>query len=375
MKRQKFLFIYLRTGGGHLAPARSVAEYFGKFKSDEAETLLIDGFGEKRNFARFVIEDGYRHLQSKAKWFYEFLYATHKSKIVSHISAYLVSINITGYLKKIIKDYRPDKIVLFHFFLIKPVYSTLKNLGINLPVITVVTDPFTAHPLWFLRKDQNFILFSNVLKQKCIQYGINENNLKVFPFILGERFTAAPAKNEIVGLKKKFGLNNNVVLILGGGDGIPNGFRIFKTLASAKGNYDLLMVCGRNNKLYKRVLIQKEKYPGRRIEVYGFVDFIHDLISVSDLVITKCGASTFMEILMCGRIPVVNSYIWEQEKGNVDFILENRLGIYEKRVGMLAGIVNKLFADPGLLVYYSNNIAGAELRNGTSEVAEYLIGS
>lgn len=358
-----------------MAPARSVAEYIEKFKGGEAETLLIDGFGESRKFARFVIEDGYRLLQSKAKWFYEFLYATHKFKIVSHISAYLVSINITKYLQKIIEDYRPDKIVIFHFFLIKPVYSTLKKLGMNLPVVTIVTDPYTAHPLWFLKKDQSFILFSNVLKQKCIESGISPDNLKVFPFILGEKFTSAPGKNEITDLKKKFGLNKNVVLILGGGDGIPNGFRIFNTLASGKGEYDLLMVCGRNNKLYERVLYQKKKYPGRRIEVYGFVDFIHDLISVSDLVITKCGASTFMEILMCGRIPVVNSFIWEQEKGNVDFILENRLGIYEKNINKLAAIMNKLFENPGLLEYYSNNISRAGLKNGTSEVAEYLTGS
>ncbi|HOI28839.1 MAG TPA: glycosyltransferase [Melioribacteraceae bacterium] len=375
MNKEKHLFIYLRTGGGHLAPARSVAEYIKKYKGDEAETLLIDGFGESRKFARFVIEDGYRHLQSRAKWFYEFLYATHKFKTVSHISAYLVSINITKYLKKIIEDYRPDKIVIFHFFLIKPVYSTLKKLGMNLPVVTIVTDPYTAHPLWFLKKDQSFILFSNVLKQKCIESGIKPDNLKVFPFILGEKFKSPPGKNEIIDLKKKFGLNKNVVLILGGGDGIPNGFRIFNTLASGKGEYDLLMVCGRNNKLYERALNQKKMYPGRRIEVYGFVDFIHDLISVSDLVITKCGASTFMEILMCGRIPVVNSYIWEQEKGNVDFILENKLGIYEKNISKLAVIVTKLFENPGLLEYYSKNISLAGLQNGTSEVAEYLTGS
>ncbi|NMB82722.1 MAG: hypothetical protein GYA14_12985, partial [Ignavibacteria bacterium] len=164
MEKQKLLFIYLRTGGGHLAPARAVADHLGKYRSDDIETLLIDGFGKTKWLAKFIIEDGYRHLQSKAKWFYEFLYLTHKLKFISHISSFLVSINITKYMKEVISEYQPDKIVLFHFFLIKPVFATLKKIKKNIPVITVVTDPFTAHPLWFLNKNQNFILFSDKLK-------------------------------------------------------------------------------------------------------------------------------------------------------------------------------------------------------------------
>lgn len=367
------MLIYLRTGGGHLAPARSVAEYIDKYKNDAAETLLIDGFEKSKWFARFIIEDGYRFLQSKAKWFYEFLYATHKFRIVSQLSAFLVSINISKYLSEIFGSYQPDKIVVFHFFLIKPVYSTLKKLKKEIPVLTVVTDPFTAHPLWFLRRDQNFILFSEKLKQSCIADGIAENNLKVFPFILGEKFSRIPSGEMTLLFKKKFGVENqNVLLILGGGDGIPKGFKILKSLLKSSPGFSIIIICGKNKKLFHKATNLRNKYDLKNLFVFGFVDFVYELLSISDLVITKCGASTFMEILMCGKIPVINSYIWEQEKGNVDFIIENKFGIYEQRISKLTGVVKNLFENRILLNTYRENIINAGLENGTAKVAEYI---
>lgn len=373
MQKQKLLFIYLRTGGGHLAPARAVAEHISKYKSDDCETLLIDGFGKTKWLARFIIEDGYRHLQSKAKWFYEFLYLTHKLKFISHISAFLVSINITKYLKEVLLDYKPDKIVLFHFFLIKSLFSTLQKLKKEIPVITVVTDPFTAHPLWFLKKDQNFMLFSDKLKNQCIKNGIEETRLNVFPFILSEKFSEKPDEEKVLLLKSRYGVENKkTLLILGGGDGIPKGKRILKKFIKSSFDYNIIIVCGNNKKLFNQVNKLKQKYNLDNLIVYGFVDFVYDLICLSDLVITKCGASTFMEILMSGKIPVVNTYIWEQEKGNVDFIIENKLGIYEKRIDRLPGIVENLFREKDLYSEFKKNIDNAGLKNGSAEVAGYI---
>lgn len=374
MKKQKLLFIYLRTGGGHLAPASAVADYIGKYKSDIAETLLIDGFGKTKWLAKFIIEDGYRHLQSKAKWFYEFLYLTHKLKFISHISSFLVSINITKYMREIIREYQPDKIVLFHFFLIKPVFATIKKLGYKIPVITVVTDPFTAHPLWFLKKDQNFIVFSEKLKNYCIKNGIEESRLNVFPFVLSEKFSVRPSSQMISSLKNRYNIENkNVLLILGGGDGIPKGKKILNSLNKNRGDYSVIIVCGKNKRLFNQATNIKEKFGWNNLVVCGFVDFVYELICISDLVITKCGASTFMEILISGKIPIVNSYIWEQEKGNVDFIFKNKLGVYEKNVSKLPAIVNRLFSNSEIFNEYKNNIELMKLENGTEKVSEFII--
>lgn len=364
----------MKTGGGHLAPAKSLSKYIEKHNKEEAEVILVDGFEKTKRYTRFIVEDGYRILQSKFKWLYELIYALHKVRIISEISSYLVSIQMEKYLSEIIQKEKPEKIVLFHFFAIKPVYKLIKELNLNITVITVVTDPFIAPPLWFLNKNQNFILFSEVLKDHCIKKGIASKNIKVFDFVLDEKYSKVATQDEILSYKKKFGFQKEkVLLILGGGDGIPNGIQILKSILKLNSDFEIAVVCGKNKEFYEQAkkLIIPDKYDN--LKIYGFVDFIYELISISDVVISKCGASTFMELLISGKIQIVNSFLWEQEKGNVDFLIKNNLGIYEKRIGKLPGIIDQLLTDHKILKQYKKNIAGFKFENGVSKVASFLL--
>ena len=372
-QKKKILFLYLKTGGGHEAPARSVAKYLNKYKNDEIESVLIDGFEKNKGIANLIVVGGYRFLQNKAKWIFELIYAVHKIRIVSELSAYLVSINTQKYLNETILNEKPYKIVIFHFFLIKPVYNILKANKLNIPILTVVTDPYSAHPLWFLNKNQNFIVFSRQLKEKLILDGIKETNINVFPFILDEKFSKRATQDEIAAYKKKYEIkSSNVLLILGGGDGIPHGLDILVNMLALKIDFEIMVVCGKDHKLYDDAVKLKEKLTDNRLKVFGFVDFVYELISASDVIISKCGASTFMEILLSQKVPIINSYIWEQEKGNVVFLVENELGIYEKNIGRLPGIVKQLFLNKNMIEKYKNNIEKMNLVNVASQVAEFI---
>lgn len=373
-KKQKLLFIYLKTGGGHLAPAQAIAKYIAQYHSNKAETVLYDAFEKTNSLVKYIIEDGYRISQSKAKWIYESLYAIHKIKVVSRITAFLISIFIKRGLSEFIKDSRPDKIVLFHFFAIKPTYDIVREKELTIPITTVVTDPYIAHPIWFINKNQKFILFSNKLKKACVMKGVVEENINVFPFMIDEKFSRQATPEEIVRMKEKHGFTDKkILLILGGGEGIPKGLKLLKAILKSEPKYDIVFVCGRNEKLFKDISSVKNRGGYKNLRVYRYIDFVYDMISISDAVISKCGASTFMEILISGKIPIVNSYIWEQEKGNVKFIVENGLGIYEKRINKIADVVNKLFTDDNLYKYYKENITAYKLENGISEVSECIL--
>lgn len=368
--------LYLKTGGGHLAPARSVSNYIQENYPDSIEPVLIDGLAEAPAYARFIVEDGYRILQSKAKWYYELLYALNKIIGIAKYNSLLVSERIKPYLKEKILNEKPCKIVIFHFFLIKPVYDILLENKLNIPVITVVTDPFIAHPIWFLEKQQKMIVFSQRLKNYAIRKNIPPEKVHVFPFILDEKYSTPLPKEEIPALKKRLGfdVNKKVVLIMGGGDGIPKGETILKNLMEKLPEVNVAIVCGRNNKLFEFALELKKKENYEQLKVYGYISFVYNLLSASDVVITKCGASTFLEILMMRKVPVVNDYIWEQEKGNVEFLVKNRLGVYEKNISKLPLVVNNLLADEAFYESYIMNIERAHLRNGTPEAAEFIVG-
>ena len=333
----------------------------------------MDGLVDAKQFARYIIEDGYRLLQAKAKWYYEFLYATNKFPPIGYFNVAMANLFIKPYIKKRILEDRPEKIVIFHFFLIAPVYKVIKELGLQIPIITAITDPFTAHPLWFQQKEQRFIVFSERLHTYCLRRGIPERSIKVFPFIIDEKFSVTLSQQKIKEVRSRYGFDEKkqLVLIIGGGDGIPHGKSILVNLLSASLPVHIAIVCGKNEELYRDALELKDQFP--KLTVFGFVDFVFELLSASDIVITKCGASTIMEILMLKKIPVIIDYLWEQELGNMEFVRDNELGIFEKDITKLSSIINDLISSNNQTKLFENNIERQQLRNGTSDVGEYLI--
>ena len=373
-EKKKYLFVYLKTGGGHLAPARAIFNYINKHFSDKAKPKLIYGFEKTPRWVQFIIEDGYRILQYTGKWFFEFLYALNKIPVFAWISCNLVAPFMKKYLEEIIIKEKPDKIVIFHFFCIIPILKTLSENKLSIPVQTVITDPFTPHPMWFLKKKQHFIVFSKELEEKIS--GMKKDYIvQRFPFVIDDKFSNRLSVDDAVQVKKNFEYDTSkkMILILGGGDGIPKGEKILDEILKSKMNTEIGIVCGKNEVLQKGAENLKRKYNADHLKIYSYVNFIYELINISDVVITKCGASTIMEILNLQKVPVVNDYIWEQEQGNVDYLIEKKLGIYEPRIEKLPEVVKKLLEDEMLYNIYKENIVREKIINGIKEVTEFIL--
>jgi processive 1,2-diacylglycerol beta-glucosyltransferase/1,2-diacylglycerol 3-beta-galactosyltransferase len=375
--KKKYFLLYLNTGGGHLAPAKSIANCIDKLSSESVEPVLIDGFEKAMKSVQYVVEDGYRKLQSGGKWFYEFLYALYHIPFVTFINDLVLAHSIVPYLKKRILEEKPEKIIIFHFFLIRPVYSIINKYNLKIKVFTVVTDPFTAHPFWFVNKKQHFILFSERLKRHAMKKNIPEENLHVFPFLLDPKFASPIPAEDIPAYKQKYGFDasKKMVLIFGGGDGIPNGKKILELLVNSLADINIGIVCGKDIDLFKDSEKLKQNYKAGNVQVFGYVDFIYDLLNISDFIITKAGASAMMEILHLQKVPIVIDYIWGQEKGNMEFIRDNNMGIFERNINKLPSILTELINNKDKHSYYTENIRKENLLIGTDLVSRFILNS
>jgi UDP-N-acetylglucosamine:LPS N-acetylglucosamine transferase len=373
--KKKYLLLYLNTGGGHLAPAKSVANCIDKLSTNSIEPVLIDGFEKANKTVQYLVEDGYRKLQSGGKWLYKFLYALYHIPIVTFINDLVLASSITPYLEKRILEDKPEKIIIFHFFLIRPVYRIIKKHRLKIIVFTVVTDPFTAHPFWFVNKKQNFILFSDRLKKHALKRKLPEKNLHVFPFILNEKFSSPIPTEKIPAFKKKFGFDSTkkMVLIFGGGDGIPNGKKIVELLLKSHLDLNIGVVGGKDEYLFNKAQELKKLYEMQNMQVFGYVDFIYDLLNISDFVITKAGASATMEILQLKKVPLIIDYIWGQEKGNMEYIRDNKMGIFERNINKLPAILRNLINNEDKHSYFTRNIEKQKLKIGTAEVTRFIL--
>jgi processive 1,2-diacylglycerol beta-glucosyltransferase/1,2-diacylglycerol 3-beta-galactosyltransferase len=79
-----------------------------------------------------------------------------------------------------------------------------------------------------------------------------------------------------------------------------------------------------------------------------------------------------MEIVMSKKIPLIINYIWEQEKGNMEYLVSKKMGIYETSIKKLPGVINSLLNDPDKYSLYVDNINKELLQNGNTKVAEFI---
>ncbi|NLT50965.1 MAG: glycosyltransferase [Ignavibacteria bacterium] len=371
--KEKYLFFYLKTGGGHLAPARSVSQYLNA-KKNNVEVELVDGFENVGNWLKAIIEDGYRNLQSKAQLIYEIIYAFNKIPLFSNLTCSIISFYSITSIERIILSRKPQKVVIFHFFLLKPVRKIIQKHKLDCKIITVVTDPYTPHPIWFLIKNQNFIVFSEELKTKIVKRRIAPQSISVFPFILDEKFGKPASSEEINKIKQNLGFEEKrkIILIIGGADGLVKADQIIKKMVQKMNQHYIVIVCGKNEELYNKAEKIKGQTGYQFLKVYKLIDFVPDMLNISDVVITKCGASTFMEILLSKKVPVVTNYLWEQEKGNMEYLRDNGLGIYETNIEKISEVVCRFISDEKYYAEFINRIENQKLRNGTEEVSEYI---
>ena len=75
---------------------------------------------------------------------------------------------------------------------------------------------------------------------------------------------------------------------------------------------------------------------------------------------------------MMKKIPIINDYIWEQELGNMEFVRDNELGVFERNVGKLPDIIRELISGKERFQRYRQNIEKMSVRSGTKDVAEFL---
>lgn len=372
--KKNWLFLYLKTGGGHLSPARALSGALTSKYGNDIEIQLIDGLDGAVKPAQWIIEGGYRTSINYAKWVFELLYAFNKIGFFHKLSNRMFSPVTENIIKKHIRKNKPDRIVIFHYFLIQPVYASLKDLDIHVPVTVVVTDPYTAHPIWFNDKRPDFIVFSEKLKVRLLKKGFLPGRIHQFPQIINPVFERTFETVEKENILQSHGLDSQrkTILIFGGGDGLKKGLPVLRKLLQIKAQANIMMVCGRNQIMENMARKMVVKSGRSHVKIFGFVDFMHELLSVSDIVVSKCGASALAEMLISQKIPVVVDYIWEQEKGNVGFLLDHELGIYEPRPARVVQRIEELLDQPKLFNRYLKNLERLDYKNGVHAIAEFL---
>jgi 1,2-diacylglycerol 3-beta-galactosyltransferase len=365
-------FIFFDAGGGHRSAATALKTVVDEQGRDWAVRLVnlqevLDSLDVFRKITGIRLEDIYnRMLASGLTLGSEYLLPAMQAVIRMYHPAQV----------RVLAEYwsrqTPDLLVSLVPNLNRALFEGLRRVTPNVPMVTILTD-FADYPphFWIERQDQFFICGTErALEQARAMGHPPSKTFLVSGMILRPSFYRT-FDDDRAAARARLDLDPNqpTGIVLFGGHGSRVMVRIAQELSNSSRDLQLIMICGRNEKLATELRTLKTRVP---LHVVGFTQEVPHYMSLSDFFIGKPGPGSISEALAM-HLPVIverNSWTLPQERYNADWVREKQVGLVVGNFREIRSAVDQLL-EPATLASYRANAAAIRNR-ALYEIPEIL---
>ncbi|OIK13015.1 1,2-diacylglycerol 3-glucosyltransferase [Bacillus sp. MUM 116] len=352
INKEKILILTGNYGDGHIQVAQALNEAI-QIRFPSLEPVVFDFMEWVHPYSNQISR--YLYLQGVKKFPKAYGYIYQKTRKMNTFSKLMKTIFSTGLgrMVKLIEEVQPA-VVVSTFPLAAAVMSKLKSYGLtDVPTVTTITD-HTDHSCWIYPYTDQYIVGSKAVRDSMIQLGVEEDRIADIGIPIRQQFSQSFQRDEIL---KKHGLNPNLptVLVMGGGCGlIGDGSSTIQELDALPQQIQLIIVCGHNEKL-RLELKEKLKDSKHQIHLTGYIDYVHELMAISDLMITKPGGVTTFEAIAMELPMLLYKPIPGQEQDNAKFLVHSGVAIQAETDCELTDHLAKLLNNAELLQQMGEN--------------------
>jgi hypothetical protein len=241
------------------------------------------------------------------------------------------------------------------------------------PFVTLITDLADFPPRFWIEpiKEQNVICGTERAVEQARKMGKADGQIfATSGMILRPDFYVAD-QTDAKALRRELGLREDFPtgILLFGGFGSKVMYQIAEKIEAEGLPIQLIVVCGRNEKLAEKFKAKKWKTP---LHVVGFTKEIPRLMRAADFLIGKPGPGSIAEAMVKG-LPVIlecNSWTLPQERFNTEWVKEKRVGIVLHHFTEIVDGVKQMI-EPGRLAEFRKNVL-AQNNQAIFEIPEIL---
>jgi 1,2-diacylglycerol 3-beta-galactosyltransferase len=212
------------------------------------------------------------------------------------------------------------------------------------PFVTVLTD-LADYPenFWIERQEQYLVCGTEHAVDQARVRGHSDGQVfKTSGMILHPRFYEAGPIDPILE-RQKLRLDPDLPtgIVLFGGYGASKMLRILRQIDASSLQVQLILICGRNEKLAEALGQEKTRIPKH---VEGFTTNIPHFMELSDFFIGKPGPGSISEALS-KKLPVIidcNAWTLPQERYNAQWVREKEVGIVIKHHRQIVSALTEL---------------------------------
>ena len=369
----KVLIFYAAYGGGHLSAARSIKQYLDS-NFDNVETELVDCVKYINKGLDKITTLAYKEMAKKAPWAWGEIYNHSQKGTMSHISNGANKI-MSIKLYKLFEEFKPDIVISTHPFG-SQMTAYLKSKGKTNCILASVMTDFVSHDQWLVGHEymDHIFVSHEGMKKDIISKGIKASKIHATGIPLSNRFLEHFDRKKI---KSSFDLdiNKKTILFFGGGEfglGKDKTLKILKAfIDNIKDEYQIIAISGKNAKMQEKFTELVGDNPN--VQVYGFTNEVPELMSISDLVVTKPGGLTITESLASGLPIVVINPIPGQEVENAEFLEKKGVAVWIRKTEDPEQAVSELLSNPEQIKHMKIRSKLMAKKHSTEDICKIIL--
>ena len=355
-KRPAVDFIFFDAGGGHRAAATALDAVI-RDQSVEWDIRLVDlqdvlvDLDIFRKLTGLGLEDIYNRILENG-W-------TLGSTQLLPLMHGIIRLYHTAQVRELTKYWSanpPNMVVSLVPNFDRSMWQALQKVNPRIPFVTVLTDMADYPPhFWIERQKQIFICGTDRALQQVREISPESSAHRVSGMILNPKFyDISPV--DVSAERRRLGLDPSrpTGVVLFGGMGSKKMDEIFLRIDKSSLDVQLILVCGKNEKLRKRLA----ERPSRIVKfVEGFTRDIPRYMQLADFFIGKPGPGSISEAIHMGLPVIVEKNAWTlpQERFNADWVVEQNVGESLSSFSEIVPALERLLA-PGRLAQLQKQV-------------------
>jgi hypothetical protein len=369
---RKLTIVFFDAGGGHRSAAEALKSVLDtQPRRWEVRLLNLQELLDKLDLLRKVtgirIQDGYNLILRKG-W----------TRLTPQLLPVLQGVlrmyhrSTVKMLRKYWEDNPADLVLsaIPHFN--RALAESIRKATPSTAFATLLTD-FADYPphFWIERESQYLICGTERAEQQAFALGHDRSHVFLASgMVMKPKFYQKTIVNRAEE-RKRLGLNPDTPtgIVLFGGHGSKTMLDIVKRVNDSKADVQLILICGKNQKLLSAVRGLKTRFP---VFAEGFTPNVDYYMALADFFIGKPGPGSISEALQF-HLPVIlecNGRTLPQERYNAQWVTEKRMGIVLKGFREINSGVERLLEPSAFAEFRAN--AGAYNNRALFEIPEFL---
>ena len=363
---KNILILYITESSGHYRAALSLKEAL-LLKNSDISVSLVNAFRYYHPLSEKVINFFYYLSIKRFPFLWGRIYD--KKAVVRNLNPLKSLVHFLN-LKKtrnLLEKFQPACIITTQAFPCGVVAFYKRYYHLSIPLVGVVTD-FFPHGFWPYREVDFYTVATPEAKDKLVSENIPREKIKILGIPIMPKFVQ---ENNRQAVASEFGLapDKKTILLMGGGSGLGPLEKIVEVLDNSYVDFQMIVVCGRNRKLYRR-LSSYRRTARKELFLFSYTEDVDKFMDFAEIIITKAGGSTISEALAKKMAIIAFRPIPGQEENNIRYLKEKEIAFLACDYGEIKLQVERLLQNRDMLERFREKAYNYAHPASSLEIAE-----